>query len=79
MYRAYYGPAGCGPLSPLNKDRHPFREFPQLDEALLWARSVKRKGTSVLSIEGNDGTQLSRSEIAVALRDSSPPSLIAGT
>jgi hypothetical protein len=72
MYRAYYGPAGCGPLPPLTKDRHPFREFPQLDEALSWACSVTRKGTSVLAIEGDDGTQLTRSEIAVALRDSAP-------
>ena len=69
MYRAYYGPAGCGPLPPLAKGRHPFRAFLRLDEALLWARNVARKGTSVLAIEGDDNTQLTRGEIAVALRD----------
>ena len=73
MYRAYYGPAGCGPLSPLAKHRQPFREFALLDEALLWARRVVAKGTAVLAIDGDDGTQLNRSEIAVALRGNSPP------
>jgi hypothetical protein len=67
MYRAYYGPAGYGPLSPLTKDRGPFREFSQLDDALSWARSVIRKGTSVSAIEGDDGTRVTRDEIALAL------------
>ena len=68
MFRAYYGTAGSGSISPLEKERTPRKEFASLDEALLWSRQVAKKGTSVLSIEGDDGTQLSRSEIATYLQ-----------
>ena len=68
MYRAYYGPAGSGPVPPLEKDRWPFREFRTLDEALLWAREVVQRGTAVMAIEGHDGTHLSRNEIASSVR-----------
>ena len=69
MYRAYYGAAGYGPLHPLEKHRWPFREFSRLDEALLWAVWVAARGTAVLAIDGDDGTQLSRSDITLgALR-----------
>jgi len=67
MYRAYYGAAGCGALQPLEKYRCPFREFSRLDEALLWAGCVAARGTAVLAIDGDDGTQLSQSEIAVGM------------
>jgi hypothetical protein len=66
-YRAYYGTSGSDQLSPLQKDRWPFKEFSDLDQALQWATNVSRKGTSVLAIDGDDGTQLSKHEIAAAL------------
>jgi hypothetical protein len=68
MYRAYFGPAGAGPLGSFEKDRSPFREFATLDEALLWSCSVVRRGRSVLAIEGDDGTQLEQSEIAASMQ-----------
>ena len=72
MYRAYYGAAEYGRVPPLEKDRWPFREFPNLDEALLWTRAVVKHGTSVVAIEGDDGTQLTRSEIAGHVRQALP-------
>jgi hypothetical protein len=68
MYRAYYGAGECGPVPPLEKHRWPFREFSNLDEALLWTRAVAKHGTAVISIDGDDGTQLTRSEIAGHVR-----------
>jgi hypothetical protein len=68
MYRAYYGAGKCGPVPPMEKDRWPSKEFANLDEALLWARAVVKHGTAVLAIEGDDGTQLSRGEIAGHVR-----------
>ena len=38
------------------------KEFANLDEALLRARAVVKHGTAIPAIEGDDGTQLSRSE-----------------
>ena len=67
MYRAYYGAAGCGPLTPLAKHRWPCREFSRLDDALLWAGRVAARGTAVLAIDGDDGTALNQSEIAVGV------------
>jgi hypothetical protein len=56
----------------MEKDWWPSKEFANLDEALLWARAVVKHGTAVLAIEGDDGTQLSRSEIAVHVRQTLP-------
>jgi hypothetical protein len=72
MYRAYFGTAGCGPVPPLEKDRWPFKEFTNLDEALLWTREVIKRGTAVIAIEGDDGTHLSRNEIASCMRQTLP-------
>lgn len=72
MYRAYFGPAGCGSLPPLEKDRWPFKEFADLGEALLWTQAVVKRGTAVTAIEGDDGTHLSRSEIAACVRRTTP-------
>jgi hypothetical protein len=71
MYRAYYGTAGCGPVPPLEKDRWPFKQFTNLDEALLWTRAAVNRGTAVIAIEGDDGTQLGRNEIASGVRQTS--------
>lgn len=67
MYRAYFGTPGCGSVPPLEKDQWPSRAFATLDDALLWARQVAKRGTAVIAIEGNDGTRLSRHEIAWGL------------
>jgi len=68
MFRAYYGAGKCDSISPLEKDRWPFKEFAYLDEALLWTRAVVKHGTSVIAIEGDDGTLLTKGEIAGHLR-----------
>jgi hypothetical protein len=67
MYKAYYGPASAKPIRALEKTQWPFKEFERLDDALLWARSLSVKGTGVLAIDGDDGTQLTRGEIAFLL------------
>jgi len=66
-YRAYYGIRGSGKISPLEKDRWPSKQFSDLDQALEWAVCVARKGTVVFAIDGDDGTQLMKQEIAAAL------------
>jgi hypothetical protein len=68
MFRIYSGPSGQQKISPLEKDRHLFKEFPTLDEAFGWAGHVSDTGRAALLIEGDDGTQLSAHEIASALR-----------
>jgi hypothetical protein len=64
MYRAYYGAAGASEVLPLEKGRRPFREFSDLDQALAWAERAAAKGTTVLAIDGDDGTQLTKRDIA---------------
>ncbi len=44
-----------------------FKEFGSLDEAIAWANHVKDSGRVALLNEGDDGTRLDRSEIAMAL------------
>lgn len=70
QFRVYSGPRGSGPISPLDKDRLPYKEHGSLDEALSWARHVEDRGGVVLLIEGDDGTALSKFDIANALRHS---------
>ena len=64
MYRAYYGTAGCGPLQPLEKFRWPFRE---LTTPCCGREGVTAKGTTVLPIDGDDGTKLNQGEIALGV------------
>src|SRR5579863_5369802 len=73
-YRVYSGPRGSQPISPLEKDRHLFKEFATLDEAMSWARHINDGGRVALLIEGDDGTRLTKQEISTALRnpDSEP-------
>jgi hypothetical protein len=54
MYRAYYAAGKCSRVPPLEKDRWPFKQFLNLDEALLWSRAVVKQGTSIVTIEGDD-------------------------
>lgn len=72
-YRVYSGPRGAETVSPLEKDRMLYKECGSLDEAMSWARQVNNGGRTALLIEGDDGTQLSRSEIAAALNHPERP------
>jgi hypothetical protein len=78
-YRVYSGPRGAGAISPLEKDRMLYKEFSTLDEAMSWARHVNGSGRTALLIEGDDGTQLSKTEIAAALTHSETRSAHAGS
>lgn len=68
MYRAYFGHLRDAPVSPIEKERRSMKAFRDLDEALVWSREVMSKGTSVTTIEGDDGTHLDRNEIAAYAR-----------
>jgi hypothetical protein len=67
-YRVYSGPRGSEGISPLEKDRHLFKEFGLLDEAMNWARHVNDGGRVTLLIEGDDGTRLTKQQIVTALK-----------
>lgn len=67
MYRAYFGTQGCGIPSPLEKERWPSRTFSAIEEALVWAERVAKRGVVVVSIDENDGTRLNRTDIASRL------------
>lgn len=68
-YRVYSGPRGSQSISPLEKDRHLYKEFNLLDEAMSWARHINDGGRVALLIEGDDGTRLSKQQIATALKN----------
>jgi hypothetical protein len=72
-YRVYSGPRGSQSISPLEKDRHLYKEFGALDEAMGWARHINDSGRVALLIEGDDGTRLTKQQIVAALK--SPSSL----
>ena len=67
-YRVYVGPRGSEAISPLQKDQFLFKEFRTLDDAFGWARHVNGNGRVTLLIDGDDGTNLSKQEIAAALQ-----------
>jgi hypothetical protein len=67
-YRVYSGPRGSQSISPAEKDRHLFKEFNLLDEAMSWARHINGSGRVTLLIEGDDGMRLTRQQIVAALR-----------
>jgi hypothetical protein len=66
-YRVYSGPRGSQLMSPLEKDRYLFKEFTLLDDALNWARHINGGGRVALLIEGDDGTRLTKQQIASTL------------
>jgi hypothetical protein len=72
-YRVYSGPRGSQSISPLEKDRHLYKEFSILDEAMGWARHINDSGRVALLIEGDDGTRLTKQQIVSALK--SPDSI----
>jgi hypothetical protein len=67
-YRVYSGPCGSEAISPLEKDRHLYKEFSLLDEAMSWARHVNDSGRVTLLIEGDDGTRLTKQQVVTALK-----------
>lgn len=68
-YRVYSGPRGSQSISPLDKDRHLFKEFNLLDEAVSGARHVNGSGRVTLLIEGDDGTRLDKQQVVSALKN----------
>src|SRR5947209_19269812 len=72
-YRVYSGPPGTETVPPMEKQRWLYKECGLLDEALGWARHVNDGGRVALLIEGDDGTQLSKREIAATLRHPERP------
>ena len=68
-FRVYSGPRGSQSISPIEKDRHLFKEFSVLDEAMSWARHVNNSGRVALLIEGDDGTRLTKQQIVTALKN----------
>jgi hypothetical protein len=68
-YRVYSGPRGSESISPVEKDRHLYKEFSALDEAMSWARHINKGGRVALLIEGDDGTRLTRQQIVAALKN----------
>jgi hypothetical protein len=67
-FRVYSGPRGSESISPLEKDRHLYKEFNMLDEAMSWARHVNKSGRVALLVEGDDGTRLTKQQIVAALK-----------
>jgi hypothetical protein len=67
-YRVYSGPRGSQSISPLEKDRHLYKEFGVLDEAMNWARHINDSGRVALLIDGDDGTRLTKQQIVTALK-----------
>jgi hypothetical protein len=67
-YRVYVGPRGSEAIAPLQRDQFLFKEFTTLDDAFGWARHVNGSGRVTLLIDGDDGTNLNKQEIAAALQ-----------
>jgi hypothetical protein len=68
-FRVYSGPRGSQSISPMEKDRHLYKEFSTLDEAMAWARHINEGGRVALLIEGDDGTRLTKQQIVTALKN----------
>jgi hypothetical protein len=68
-YRVYSGPRGSEAIAPLEKDRHLYKEFGALDEAMSWAGHLNKGGRVALLIEGDDGTRLTKQQIVTALKN----------
>ena len=67
-FRVYIGPRESDAILPLQRDQFLFKEFSSLDDAFGWARHVNRGGRVTLLIEGDDGTNLDRNQVAAALQ-----------
>jgi hypothetical protein len=67
-YHVYSVPRGSESIASQEKDRHLYKEFGLLDDAMSWARHINESGRVTLLIEGDDGTRLTTQEIATALK-----------
>lgn len=67
-YRVYSGPPGSETVPPMEKAHWLYKEFQLLDEAFGWARHIAGHGRVALLIEGDDGTRITKREIAAILR-----------
>ena len=67
-FRVYSGPQGADDVAANEKEQMLFKELGSLDDALLWARFVEKRGRTPLLIEGDDGTRMDRRSIVNALR-----------
>jgi hypothetical protein len=70
LYRVYSGPRGAEDVRAIDKHKMLFKQFPTLDDAVGWAHHLDKTGHTALLIEGDDGTSLTRREIAALLRHS---------
>ena len=70
QYRVYSGPRGAEDVRAIDKHKMLFKQFPSLDDAVAWAHHLEQSGHTALLIEGDDGTSLTRREIATLLRHS---------
>jgi len=66
-FKVYSGPAGTDAVSPIQKDRMLFKEFPNFDEALSWASHIRDTGRIAVLIEEETGRTFNKREIAAAL------------
>ena len=66
-FKVFTGPPGSERISPLEKDQWLYKEFSTLDDAFSFAQHMQKRGAIPLLIEGDDGTQLGKYEIADAL------------
>jgi hypothetical protein len=69
-YRLYLGPAGAEELKS-SEGGALYKEFRLFDDALHFARSLRRKDRVALLLEGDDGTRMNRREIAAAVEQNS--------
>ncbi len=65
--KVYSGPPGTDAVSPIEKDRMLFKEFPNLDDALSWASHIRETGRVAVLMEDETGRTLDKREIAAAL------------
>ncbi len=68
QFRVYSGLRGAEDIRAIEKPKMLFKQFASLDEAVSWAHHLDRTGHVALLIEGDDGTSLTRQEIAALLR-----------
>jgi hypothetical protein len=68
QYRVYSGPRGAEDVRAADKKNMLFKQFSSLDDAVGWAHHLDTTGHTALLIEGDDGTCLTRREIAAMLR-----------
>jgi hypothetical protein len=68
MFTVYFGPKGSRTRAGSHAGQLSSKQFASLPEALLWAHGVARAGRAVLRLEGDDGTDLNRSDLACAFR-----------